>query len=63
MDNKIIGGVLTALGLIGALLGVYLFQISATQTHSKKLIASLVLGVIFVAVGVFMALRPSKAAA
>jgi hypothetical protein len=63
LDNKIIGGVLTALGVIGALLGVYLFQLSATPPHSKKLIASLVLGVIFIAVGVFMAMRPAKVAA
>jgi uncharacterized membrane protein YeaQ/YmgE (transglycosylase-associated protein family) len=63
MDVKTIGGALTALGIIGALLGVYLFQLSATPPHPYRLIASLVLGAVFVAVGIFLAVRPAKPSA
>jgi hypothetical protein len=62
MDNKILGGVLSALGVLGALLGVYLFQISADPPHPKRLILALVLGVIFLASGLVLGLRPTGGA-
>ncbi len=61
MNAKAIGGALTALGIFGALLGLYLFQISANPPHSHKLIAALALGAVFIIVGIFLALRPVKA--
>jgi len=63
VDNKVIGGAITALGVLGALLGLYLFDFGAGELHIKRLIAALVLGAIFVAVGIFVAMRPTKAAA
>jgi flagellar motor component MotA len=63
MDLKAVGGALTALGIIGALLGVYLFQLSATPPRPHRLIAALALGVVFVVVGIFLAVRPAKPSA
>jgi uncharacterized membrane protein HdeD (DUF308 family) len=60
MDSKVIGGVLTTLGVLGALLGLYLFELAANPPQTKRLIFALVLGVIFIAGGLFMAFRPAR---
>jgi multisubunit Na+/H+ antiporter MnhB subunit len=61
MDRKMIGGALTALGIVGALLGLYLFQLSSSPPHSKRLDAALILGAVFVVAGLVIAFLPAKA--
>ena len=57
MDTKMIGGILAALGVIGAVVGFVLWH---ATTHVKRFDAALALGVVFLIVGIVLAVMPSK---
>ena len=57
MDNKLIGGAVAALGIVGALAGYLLWH--DLTFKSKKLDAALAAGVILLIVGIYLAIRPS----
>lgn len=58
MDTKMLGGALAALGVIGAVVGYALWH--SLTFSSKKLDLAVGLGVLFLIVGVVLAVMPSK---
>ena len=55
MSSKTIGGIVAALGIIGALIGVLFLR-----SHHKLFPVSVALGVIFLIVGVVLYVMPAR---